>query len=217
MTEPHRDPDDPLAGLDDDQVREVARLLTDEPATAGGASELVAFFVPDGAAVPDAAALRAHAAALLPPAQIPTRFVPVTEIPRTANGKLDRRALASRLAEASPDATGPTGTTPLADDLERWIAALWSSALELPVAGGQTDFFALGGSSLAALRVLARLAAVLGIEIPLMSLFLHSTVAGFAAELRTLAADLPNFEEIVAVAAEVYADEQLSAGQRAAR
>ncbi len=215
MTELHA-PTDPLAGLDDDQVRELARLLASEPAPAGP-SELVAFFVPGGPAVPDAAALRAHAAALLPPAQIPTRFVPVAEIPRTANGKLDRRALSYRLAEAGPDVAGPDRTTPLADDLERWIAALWSSALELPVDGGQTDFFAIGGSSLAALRVLARLTAVLDIEIPLMSLFQHSTVAGFAAELRALAADLPNFEEIVAVAAQVYADEQLTAGRRASR
>ncbi|MFJ3217585.1 phosphopantetheine-binding protein [Kitasatospora sp. NPDC086801] len=199
-----------LDDLTEAQLTELERLLSPTGAADREAEphELVAYYVPAaGAPAPAAAELRAHAAALLPASHVPVRFTAVAELPRLANGKLDRRALpAAAPAPTAPDTPAGPGTAP-ADDVERWLAGLWADVLERPVGAVEADFFALGGSSLRAVRVLSRIEAVIGVELRLARLFEDSTLGGLAALVRDQADRVPGFAEIVAVAAEVYAQD----------
>lgn len=201
-----------LAELDESQLRELERLLSagDTRGTVrtgdSDTNELVAYYVPTSANAPAAAELRAHVARLLPASHVPVRYVPVVELPRLANGKLDRHTLAI-LEKNGAGTEAQTPPVPPSDDLERWIAGLWTAILDVPVDSVQADFFALGGGSLHAMRLLGRIGLVLGVELGLMTLFDHPTLATFAAEVRRTAVGLPDFDEIVSLAAEVYVEE----------
>ena len=125
---------------------------------------------------PGADALRAAARARLPEFMLPTAFVALSELPRTANGKLDRAALpVPELASGSAAPRTPT---------EELVAVLWADLLGLPEVGREDDFFALGGHSLAATRLAGRLRQAFGVELPLAVLFEAPTVAGTARENR---------------------------------
>jgi amino acid adenylation domain-containing protein len=134
--------------------------------------------------------LRAHVATRLPPHAVPNRFVHLAELPRNANGKIDRGALAA-LPLASE-----LGPPPATDD-ERRIAAIWQDALGLSAVGRTQSFFELGGTSLAAMRVVAKLHDAFGVAVPLAVLFDQPTIAQLATWLAT-AARTPAHRPIVA-------------------
>ncbi|MEZ4236224.1 MAG: amino acid adenylation domain-containing protein [Myxococcota bacterium] len=127
---------------------------------------LVAYVVADGDDD-----LRAALAARLPDPLVPAQIVRLDALPLTANGKVDRKAL--------PDpAPVHAGRVPLRTDTERTVARVWAEVLGVDEPGGDDDFFALGGHSLRAVRVVARLSEALGVELPLRALFDAPTVAG---------------------------------------
>ncbi|MFG3104234.1 AMP-binding protein [Streptomyces sp. NPDC048182] len=138
---------------------------------------LAAYHVGDAAE----ADLRAHARRLLTPAAVPTVFVPMAEIPRTLNGKADRRRL------PRPGAGPVSGSAPR-DGLERDIMAIWAELLGLAAIGRDDDFVRLGGDSLATARLLDRLRTRHGVEIPLRTFLSAPTVAGLAATVTALRA-----------------------------
>jgi amino acid adenylation domain-containing protein len=162
-----------------------ARLLELPGVTAGvavarddrqGGRTLAAFYT--GTA--SAAELRAGLALRLPAYMVPTDIVPLDALPTTATGKIDRRALAARpIAQATTD--------PPATADERRVARVWEDVLERSPIGRTHDFFELGGTSLSAVRIIARLRDELGIAIPLTAIFAHPTVAALATHLRALA------------------------------
>ncbi|MFJ2816071.1 amino acid adenylation domain-containing protein [Streptomyces sp. NPDC087294] len=193
-----RRPDGSLAflGRADEQVKvrgvrvepgEVEAILTRHPdvteaavavrALPGAVRALVGYVVPahDGHP-PDPAALRRHAADRLPAAMVPGALVVVDALPRTPNGKVNRRAL------PAPDATA-VGTAPPSGPDEQVLCELFAEVLGLPPVGAQDDFFALGGHSLLAIRLAARVRSVLGGELGLRTLFETPTPAGLAARL----------------------------------
>ncbi|WP_284117640.1 non-ribosomal peptide synthase/polyketide synthase [Streptomyces fragilis] len=148
---------------------------------ASGTRRLVAYVVPaaGGTAVP-AAELRAHLERSLPSYMVPAAYVPLPALPLTVNGKLDRRAL---------PAPGPDGFAARGERVaprtraERLVAAAWADVLDVAEPGAEDDFFALGGDSLLAVRVTARLRAAFGQDVSPRLLFTHPTVAALAAEL----------------------------------
>ncbi|MEU9447535.1 phosphopantetheine-binding protein [Streptomyces sp. NPDC048277] len=97
----------------------------------------------------------------------------VDDLPLTPNGKLDRRALPAPSVSAAVCA-------PPATETEELVADLWAEILDVPAIGRHDSFFRLGGHSLSATRVMARLRHSLGLELPLHTLFDHPTVAGLA-------------------------------------
>lgn len=146
----------------------IARRDRGEPSLAG-------YYVPrPGAALP-APAVRAFLAEQLPAYLIPVRLVALDRLPLTPNGKLDRAALPAPSVEA---ASRPPGTP-----LERDIAAIWCEVLGLDSVGAEDNFFDVGGQSLALAQVHSRLCALTGSEVPIVDLFLHTTVAALAAHL----------------------------------
>ncbi|MFJ9737029.1 amino acid adenylation domain-containing protein [Streptomyces sp. NPDC101166] len=146
-----------------------------------GERRLVGYVVPASQAAPDAAALRAELARSLPEYMVPLVVV-VDALPVTANGKLDRRALPAPTA-------APTGHEPPDGEIEELVAAVWRTVLGVEAIGRHDDFFALGGHSLSATRVAARLRQSLALELPLHTLFEQRTVAALAAAVETALLD----------------------------
>ncbi|WP_097246838.1 amino acid adenylation domain-containing protein [Nocardia amikacinitolerans] len=128
-------------------------------------------------ALVDVAALTAFAEETLPRHMVPTAITVLDEIPLTPAGKLDRRALPAPQLQVK-EFRAPSGP------LEQLIAELFGEALgsEEPI-GADDDFFALGGNSLIATQVMARLGSALGGRLEVRELFNASTVAGLAARL----------------------------------
>ncbi|MDQ3402559.1 MAG: non-ribosomal peptide synthetase [Actinomycetota bacterium] len=120
-------------------------------------------------------ASRAAIRELLPEHMVPATVTVLAEFPLTANGKIDRTALA---------ATGPTRANPAArpsTPLEETIAQTWAEVLGADEVGVHDDFFALGGDSVLATRILADLRSALDSpDLPLIALFGTGTVAGMA-------------------------------------
>jgi acyl carrier protein len=86
-------------------------------------------------------------------------FVPLDAVPLTVNGKLDRSRLPVPVADDSSETVAPTGM------FEELIASVWSDVLGRERVSADDDFFALGGHSMVALRVVARLKRDLGLAV----------------------------------------------------
>ncbi|HEX7844125.1 MAG TPA: condensation domain-containing protein, partial [Kofleriaceae bacterium] len=143
-----------------------------------GDPRLVAYVVPHAGATLDPGAVRARLAAVLPRYMLPSAIVVLERLPTTPNGKVDRRAL------PAPSAPRELTTAPRTA-MEEIIGEIWQRVLNHGRIGAQDSFFELGGHSLIAMQVLSRLRSVLGISMPVHSLFEAPTLAAFAREVQT--------------------------------
>jgi len=119
----------------------------------------------------------------LPVYMIPTRFVLVSDFPKTSNGKIDRKALPS--PESSQIASSSSYIAPR-NPLEKKLATMWEEVLRVPKAGIHDDFFALGGSSLLAVGVVSRLITELKLELPVRDFFANPTIASQAKHIHEM-------------------------------
>ncbi|MCX4099339.1 AMP-binding protein, partial [Nocardia sp. alder85J] len=145
--------------------------------------QLVGYVVPAGESVVDADRLRSGLARRLPAYMVPAAVVVLEALPLNASGKLDRRGL------PVPSFAAAVFRAP-ATMVEQAVAGVVAAVLGVEAAGGvglDDDFFALGGNSLLATQVAARLGAALETEVPVRLLFEASTVAGLAARLESQA------------------------------
>lgn len=136
---------------------------------------LVGYVVPDaGVPAVDPQALRRALARKLPEYMVPSAIVALERLPLNANSKLDRAALpAPQPVEVE--------LTPPASELESDLATIWQDVLGLPAVGADQNFFDLGGHSMAALRVLARIRELRpDSSIGIADLFNHLTIRGLA-------------------------------------
>ncbi len=163
--------------LDQDAIRQMLREIgydENRLARAGNEQVLVAFYV-SATEIP-ATQLRQHLGKTLPSQLIPTSFQRVDAIPLTANGKIDEGALIWSHDNLTPTTayTAPEGP------VEGYLAALWQEQLGIERVGSSHDFFELGGTSLGAMDVMIRLCQEFHIDLPLETLFMHSTLGKLA-------------------------------------
>ncbi len=138
---------------------------------------------PDGLANSPAAAravvallprLREHLKDVLPDYMVPSVLVPLEALPRTSNGKLDRRALPPPEPVATSGGQAPRTPT------EAAVCELFAGVLGLERVGATDDFFDLGGHSLLATRLISKARTVLGVELAIRDLFEAPTPAELA-------------------------------------
>ncbi len=120
--------------------------------------------------------LRRDLAQRLPDYMIPAAFVPLPALPRNANGKVDRKALAAILPEGTVAGPRIAPRTPV----EEVLAGLWAQVLEVEKVGAFDDFFDLGGHSLLATQLVMRIRDAFGVELPLRAIFQAPTLAAQA-------------------------------------
>jgi hypothetical protein len=150
------------------EVREVVVLARDE-GEAG--KRLVAYYTGEEIDVEE---LRARLSSALPEYMIPSSYVHLESWPLTPNGKLDRRALPSPEWTLEENYAAPRTTT------EELMVGIWAEALGVDRVGIYDNFFALGGHSLIAGRLIARMRDVFRREVPLRRLFESPTVEGLS-------------------------------------
>jgi amino acid adenylation domain-containing protein len=164
---------------------------------AQGLASLWAFVVPALGAELSPHELRRSLARTLPAHLLPDRIVPLESLPRTRNGKLDRRALAT----LDTFGRGTAPRVPPRTPTERRIAAVWEEVIGVAESGVEDDFFAAGGHSLLATRLLLLVRAETGVEIPLRDFLEQPTIAALAErvdEATLLAADPDELRALLA-------------------
>jgi amino acid adenylation domain-containing protein len=156
-----------------------------------GEPRLVAWTAPAGVA---GAELRAFLRQRLPAYMVPSAFVALDALPRTPSGKIDRLSLAAPegLERAEADAYVAPRTP-----VEEILCGIWAGVMGVGRVGVRDDFFALGGHSLRAVQIVARLRDALGVALPLPAVFQAPTVEALATEVeRALRGAAPPAEGI---------------------
>ncbi|MCZ7429777.1 amino acid adenylation domain-containing protein [Micromonospora sp. WMMA1949] len=167
------------------ELGEIESALRDQPGVteatvivredSPGDKRLTAYLVGDA----EHAALKTALKDTLPEYMVPAAFVTLDALPLTPNGKLDRKALPAPVVtrEASVELVEPR------DDTERALAAIWSEVLGVDTLGIDDDFFDLGGHSMLATQVVARIrkAELGGRAVGVMDLFQQRTIRDLAA------------------------------------
>ncbi|WP_084495105.1 amino acid adenylation domain-containing protein [Nocardia shimofusensis] len=144
-----------------------------------GPTMLVSYVVPAAGAEVTGAELSAALAEVLPSYMVPAAVMVLDEVPLSPNGKLDRRALPAPVLQArrfrAPESP-----------VEEIVAAVFGDVLGIDRAvGADDDFFELGGNSLIATRVAARVGAALDTTVPVQMIFEAPTVARLAARVES--------------------------------
>ena len=138
---------------------------------------LAAYVVGKADTVPDVDALRQFLSQRLPDYMIPATFAVLPALPTTASGKVNRKAL------PEPDWNCPAGQREFVAPrtaTEQQLAAIWAELLQLDAVGVHDHFFEIGGHSLMAMRLVAKIRTNFGVSVPLVHLFTAPTIAGLA-------------------------------------
>jgi amino acid adenylation domain-containing protein len=152
-----------------------------------GEAGLVAYIVPAADALLADSDVRRHLAARLPDYMIPTVFVPISALPLSPNGKLDRSALptpaSANLLQNPSDAQRGSSQS---DPLQHQIAAMVASLLGRASVAEEENFFMAGGHSMLGVQLVARIRDAFGVKLTLRQLFKAPTVAALSAEVARL-------------------------------
>jgi amino acid adenylation domain-containing protein len=178
---------------------EVDEVLLDHPAV----SQAVTFALPDASLGEEVAAavvlskdgyatereIQEFLALRLAEHKIPRRVVFVDEIPKGATGKLQRVELAEKLGLAALDATEASPKPPFVaprTPIEEALANIWCQVLRVEAVGLHDDFFGLGGDSVLAAQVIARVRQTLQLELSFVDFWERATIAGIAAGIQAV-------------------------------
>lgn len=154
--------------------------------TAGEDAQLLAFVVPRTSQCGDAERLRQALRESLPTSMMPHHFIFLEALPLTPHGKVDRAQLVA-WKHSEPAAVAEV----LATETEIALAEIWRTALRVPHVGRQSDFIQLGGDSLKAIVVAAKVHAAFGVELDLRRLTQHSQLGELAGSIDELRRGAP--------------------------
>jgi amino acid adenylation domain-containing protein len=160
-----------------EQHPSVSRAVVLARPDASGEKRLLAYVVGAPGAEPSPSGLREHLQGRLPAYMVPAHVVALEALPVTGSGKVDRAALPEPTDVARGRGeryTAPTG------DAERALVEIWEELLGVSPVGVEDDFFALGGHSMLAVRLMTQVRRRFGTELALSTLFDHRTVARLA-------------------------------------
>lgn len=141
-----------------------------------GDRRLVAYVVPHSTADIDPQDVRRHTERLLPPAMVPSAVMAITALPTGPTGKLDRRAL------PAPPVHEGAGALP-SSPVEERLCTLFAEVVGAARVSADDGFFNLGGSSLAAARLVARIRQEFGVSLGIGVVFAASTPAALARQI----------------------------------
>jgi len=173
------------------ELGEIQAVLTEHPAVAEavvvartdqtGSQSLTAYVVSKADATPSLSELRDFAKDKLPDYMVPASFVFLDKLPLTSNGKLDRSAL------PAPEFIRSQMEVPLViprDSIEMKLLHIWEDVLDIRPISVLDNFFQIGGQSLLALRLMARIEELFGEKLALATLFQRTTIEQLASLLR---------------------------------
>jgi amino acid adenylation domain-containing protein len=171
---------------------EVSTVLGQHPAVetsvvvaaedAPGEKQLVAYLVLTPGATVSATALREYLRQRLPDYMVPAAFVAIPSLPVTEQGKINRAALPAVNGNRLPDVAYMAPRTLVEEELVKILAPL----LKVNRVGVNDNFFLLGGHSLMGTQVIARVSESFGVDLTLLKLFDHPTVAEMSTEIENL-------------------------------
>jgi hypothetical protein len=164
-------------------VREAAAMVQ---SSAESGPQLFCYVVACGAQRPSADELRGFLSKKLPEYMLPAGFIWLEKMPRTPNGKLDRKVLASVDGTRACSIELPKQPQ---DIIEEVLAGMWSELLGMDSLGVDQCFFDVGGHSLLAVRLLSRVHEVFDVRVDLGAFFKNPTIMALADSIRTLAGD----------------------------
>ncbi|AQA21191.1 D-alanine--poly(phosphoribitol) ligase, subunit 1 [Rhodococcus sp. MTM3W5.2] len=160
--------------------------------TASGNTVLVAYVLAGTGRSIDRSVLAEYAGVEMPAHMVPSAFVELDSIPLTPNGKLDRRALPEPVFESAAEYRAPR------NPVEEVIAGVFADVLGVDRVSADQDFFDIGGNSLVATRVVARVNAALGISMGVRELFDAPTVESLAVAAASMSGRDANRPALVA-------------------
>jgi amino acid adenylation domain-containing protein len=160
-----------------DRVRQAVVIVREDRP---GDRRLVSYLVSGDGKPLDVGAIAASLAAVLPSFMLPSAYVQMPSLPTTPVGKLDARSLPAPVPRV-----GPAGVTAPSNETERQLTEVWKRVLGLNRVGIDDNFFELGGHSLIAVRLVADVEHLMGIRIPMSTLFEAPTVRTLARLLST--------------------------------
>jgi amino acid adenylation domain-containing protein len=158
------------------QVEQVKLGVVVAKADSNGNKRLVGYVVAKETF--DKQVIQSYLAAKLPDYMVPALWVELDQIPLTANGKIDRKALPDpELADMAAEYVAPRNAT------EQALASIWQDLLAADRIGIYDNFFELGGHSLLAMRVVSAIRSQMGMEIAVKDLFVYPTIASLSVYL----------------------------------
>jgi amino acid adenylation domain-containing protein len=169
-----------VVALDHHPSIEMSFVLARE--NSSGHKQLVAHVVPRNGSQPSGEELRSFLVSRLPDYMVPEVFVFVPSLPLNANGKVDRSALPMPKEVTSERGTGTAPRVMIEERLRQILQTL----LGISTVAVDDNFFMLGGNSLLGTQLISRMRDAFGVEVSLLTLFDHSTIAGLAVQIEKL-------------------------------
>lgn len=142
--------------------------------TESGEQQLLGFYIADSKTT-SPETIRNELINQLPPYMVPTFIIPIEHFPMTSNGKVDRKQLSSLPVDITISDETQSSKAPR-NETEQRLVVIWEKLLQTRITNITSDFFASGGSSLLAVRLLTEISSSFGVRLPLASLLNHGTV-----------------------------------------